>query len=187
VSRLRQMIDPSPAGPQLSGTYGVWPAQGGFSMRQIEVALLTCMALILGSCGSSGQPKNINGGWFALLKNPDGSTAFAFQSTLAQGSGTTVNVTNFAFEPSPQCFPSATSEMATFSSTGSSGGVETGTLAMTISTTFPAIQNVLTLAGTRNAAESPADISGTWGLTGQSGCTALTGSFTMSQPATDPP
>ena len=157
-------------------------------MRQIKFAAATWLLLMLGACGSSRQPQNINGGWFADLKNPDGSSAFAFQTTLAQGSGAAVGVTNFTFEPSPQCFVSTTSETATFSSTGSSNGIVTGTFAMTVSTTFPAVQNVLTLQGTRNAGlTTPGSISGTWNLTGQSGCTGTNGIFTMNQPVTDPP
>lgn len=157
-------------------------------MRQIEVALSTCLVLILGACGSSRQPQNINGGWFADLKNPDGSSAFAFQTTLTRGSGMAVDVTNFTFEPAPQCFVSTTSETATFSPTGSSNGIVTGTFAMNVSSTLPAVQNVLTLQGTRNAGSVDfGSISGTWTLTGQSGCTGISGTFTMNQPHVDPP
>jgi len=67
-------------------------------MRRIKFAIVTCLLLLLSACGGSSQPLRINGDWFALLKNPDGSTAFAFQATLAQGSGTAVNITNFTFE-----------------------------------------------------------------------------------------
>jgi hypothetical protein len=156
-------------------------------MRQIEAAVLTCLVLMLAACGSSRQPQNINGGWFADLKNPDGSSAFAFQTTLTQGGGTTVDVTNFTFEPPPQCFVAATSETATFSATGSSNGIVTGTFTMTVSTTFPAVQNVLTLQGATNTGPTdPGSISGTWTLAGQSGCTGVNGTFTMNRPVVDP-
>ncbi len=160
---------------------------GVHRMRRTKLAIVTWLVLLLSACGSSPQPLSINGGWSALLKNPDGSTAFAFQVTLTQGSGTAVNTTNFAFEPSPPCFVSTTSETATFSSTGNSNGLVTGTLLMTVSTRFPASQNVLTLQGTRNTgAVDLGSISGTWTLAGQSGCTG-NGNFTMNLPQSDPP
>jgi hypothetical protein len=157
-------------------------------MRQIEIAALTWLTLLLGACGSSRQPQNINGGWSALLKDSDGSSAFAFQMTLTQSSGMAVDVTNFTFEPSPQCFVATTSETATFASTGSSNGIAVGAFTMTVSTTFPAVQNVLTLQGTTNTGPAdPGSISGTWTLIGQSGCTGVNGTFTMNQPTVDPP
>jgi hypothetical protein len=157
-------------------------------MRQIRFAVSTGLVLMLIACGSSRPPQNINGAWFALLKNPDGSTAFTFQTTLTQDSGTAVGVTNFTFEPAPLCFVATTSETATFSSTGSSNGIVTGTLTMTVSTTFPVVQNVLTLQGTVNTGlATPGSISGTWSLTGQPGCSGTSGTFTMNQPVVDPP
>src|ERR1039458_1408257 len=83
---------------------------GVHRMRRIKFAIATWLGLLLSACGSSPQPLNINGGWFALLKNPDGSTAFTFQVTLTQGGGTAVNITNFTFEPSPPCFVATISE-----------------------------------------------------------------------------
>jgi hypothetical protein len=157
-------------------------------MRQIGFAVLTWLALMLIACGSSHPPLNINGGWFGDLKNPDGSTAFTFQTTLTQESGTAVGVTNFTFEPAPQCFVATNDETATFSSSGSSNGIEAGTFTMTVSTTFPALQNVLTLQGTRNTGPAtPGSISGTWNLIGQPGCTGTSGTFMMNQPGVDPP
>jgi hypothetical protein len=56
---------------------------------------------------------------------------------------------------------------------------------MTITTVFPAgMNNVLTLQGTRNGDGS---ISGTWTLTGLTGCTGENGTFQMLQPHADPP
>ncbi len=53
---------------------------------------------------------------------------------------------------------------------------------MTISTVFPALNNVLTLQGALNGDGS---IAGTWTLTGQTGCTG-NGNFTMLLPHSDP-
>jgi uncharacterized lipoprotein YmbA len=156
-------------------------------MRQLKVAGLTWLALMLGACGSSRQVQGINGGWSAYLKNPDGTSAFTFQTTLTQGGGAAVDVTNFIFEPSPQCFVATTSETASFTSTGNSNGIAVGAFAMTVSTTFPSVQNVLTLQGTRDtSSQTPGSISGTWSLTGQSGCSDINGTFVMNQPTVDP-
>jgi hypothetical protein len=157
-------------------------------MRQLKVAGLTWLALMLGACGNSRQVQGINGGWSAYLKNPDGTSAFTFQTTFTQASGAAVDVTSFTFEPAPQCFVATTSETASFSSTGNSNGIAVGAFAMTVSTTFPSVQNVLTLQGNRNASvEDTGSISGTWDLAGQSGCTGISGTFTMNQPTVDPP
>jgi len=58
---------------------------------------------------------------------------------------------------------------------------------MTVSATFPASQNVLTLHGTRNTGSADfGSISGMWTLTGQPGCTG-DGNFTMNLLHSDPP
>jgi hypothetical protein len=54
----------------------------------------------------------------------------------------------------------------------------TGTFEMTISTMFPALNNVVTLTGNRTG---DGTISGTWVLTGQTGCSG-NGTFTLSPP-----
>jgi hypothetical protein len=147
-------------------------------MKRIAIVALSVLVLMLGGCGSSRQPQ-IDGSWFAVVNNPDQSPAYPFSATLAQGSGTTVNVTNFGFATSTSCFSTPTSEAATFSAMGSNG---TGTFGMTISTVFPALNNVLTLQGMLNGEGS---IAGTWTLTGQAGCTG-NGNFTMLLPHSDP-
>lgn len=146
-------------------------------MKYIAVTLLAFLILILSSCGSSTPSKSINGIYFAQLKNPDGTQAFMFNTTLAQGSGSAVNISSFNFmSPSP-CFPSTTSQTATFMVTGSSNGFATGPFDMTVSTAFPA-NNVLTLTGMRG---SDGNFSGAWTGTGFAGCTG-SGSFTMAPP-----
>ena len=142
-------------------------------MKRIGVVALSVLVLMLGACGTSRQPQ-IDGSWFAVVNNPDQSPAYPFSVTLAQGSGTTVNVTNFGFAMSTSCYSTPTGEVATFR--------PTGTFAMTISTVFPALNNVLTLQGALNGDGS---IAGTWTLTGQTGCTG-NGNFTMLLPHSDP-
>ena len=151
-------------------------------MRKIKVIALTCVSLAtLASCGSSSR--NIDGPWSGNAAKSDGSLAFTFSTSLAQGSGNNVTVSNFSVGNSLPCFASGASEIATFSSTGSANGVQTGSFTMTVSTMFPsALNNVLTLQGSRN---SDGSISGTWNLTGQTGCGG-NGNFKMSLPAVDP-
>jgi hypothetical protein len=152
-------------------------------MSQARAVALAGLALMLGACGTSRPPRSINGHWFASVNNPDQSQAHPFSVTLSQGSGIAVNVTNFIFVSSPSCFSTPSSEVATFTSTGTSNGIALGMFTMTISTVFPTLNNVLTLQGARN---TDGTISGTWTLTGQPGC-AGNGNFTMNLPVTDPP
>jgi hypothetical protein len=138
------------------------------SMKFAGIAALVGISLLMAACGSS--PQNINGNWNAVLVNPDQSTAFGFVTNLNQ-SRSTVNVSNFSFEnfgTLSQCFANPTGQSATFNS---------GASTMTITTLFPTSQNVLTLTGTdKNGA-----ITGTWSLTGLTGCGG-SGAFTMNGP-----
>lgn len=147
-------------------------------MRKITFIALAGLSLAtLISCGSSSR--GITGLWMVDARNPDNSLAFTFTANLTQGSGNSVNVSNFSFGGSLGCFTSGFSETATFSSSGSSNGFQTGSFTLTVSTMFPfATNNVLTLQGTRH---SDGSISGTWTLTGQSGCSG-NGTFTMRIP-----
>jgi hypothetical protein len=152
-------------------------------MRKIKgIALAWVSLATLVSCGSSSQ--NINGPWFGTAAaNPGSSLAFTFGANLAQGSGNNVTVSNVSFGSSLACFPSGFSSTATFSSIGSANGFQTGSFTMKVSTMFPsAVNNVLALQGARN---SDGSISGTWILTGQTGCSG-NGIFKMSLPHTDP-
>jgi len=140
-------------------------------------------ALVLISCGSS--PKTINGTWQASVLNPNGSLAYTFLSGLAQGTGSAVNVSNFDFNSPAPCFATPLGQTASFSVTGNSRGYQTGPFQMTVTTIFPAAtNNVLTLSGNRN---SDGGITGTWTISGLTGCPG-NGTFTMNvQIPVDPP
>jgi hypothetical protein len=141
--------------------------------RLISLALL---AFFLVSCGSGSPAKKIDGVWNASLQNPDGSVAYTFGATLAQNTGSTVNVSSFSFTSPAPCFTAPLGQTATFTASGHSGGFEIGPFGMSVSTAFMTMQeNVLTLTGTRN---SDGKISGTWTLTGLSGCSGG-GPYTM--------
>lgn len=144
--------------------------------RLISLALL---AFFLVSCGSSSPAKKIDGVWNASLQNPDGSAAYTFMATLTQSTGSTVNVSSFGFTSPAPCFAAPLGQSATFTASGHSGGYETGPFGMSIGTGLMTMQeNVLTLNGARN---SDGKISGTWTLTGFSGCSGG-GIYTMTAP-----
>ena len=145
-------------------------------MNRVGVIFLILLGSLLVGCGSTQAPKVIDGTWNASLQNPDSTPAYTFSATLTQGSGSTVVVSNFLFTASAACFSSPTGQSATFSATGHAGGYQTGKFGMNISTALGVqVENVLTLNGTRN---SDGEISGTWNLTGLSGCSA-SGNYTM--------
>ena len=150
-------------------------AFGGTSMRKASVTLLLCMLLIFVSCGTT-TPSALNGLWSANLKTSAGTDTFDFSATLAQGSGTSVTVSNFDLSiPSGSlntCLSGQTSETATFSSMGN----ETGQFAMSIS---GALGGVLTIKGNLTNNSNGQSIAGQWTLTGASGCNA-SGTFLMS-------
>lgn len=141
-------------------------------MKKIVLPLLTVFLI---SCGASSNGKNINGFWDAQLRNSDGSLAYAFPALLAQAAGSQVTVSNFSLGSPSTCFPGATGQTATFTETGNANGIQTGPFTLSITTLFPAQNNVLALAGNRN---SDGGISGDWTLTGLSGCSG-SGSFSM--------
>jgi hypothetical protein len=142
----------------------------------IVLWMIVLLTLGLTACGSSNSSGNINGTWTATLTNTDGSIAYGFLATFTESSGSTLSVTNFNLTSTGSCFASyPTSETATFSLSGNFNGNIMGTFGMTITTLFPgATNNVLTLQGTVNGNT----ISGTWMLTGLTGCSG-NGNFTM--------
>jgi hypothetical protein len=145
-------------------------------MNRVGVVFLILLASLLVACGSTRPPKVIDGMWNANLQNPDNTSAYTFSTTLNQGTGSTVAVINFVFTASAPCFGSSTGQTATFSATGHAGGYQTGPFSMNISAASGgAVENVLSLSGTRNA---DGKISGTWTLTGGAGCSG-SGNYSM--------
>jgi len=146
--------------------------------KQLAMIVLLALGLTMSGCGSGSGPGsgNINGTWAFALTNTDGSPAYTFSTTFTQGSGGTLNITNFTFTSTGSCFASdQTTETGTFGLMGNFNGNVTGTFEMTITTMFPAAtNNVLTLQGTVTGKT----ISGTWILTGGTGCSG-NGTFTV--------
>jgi hypothetical protein len=135
--------------------------------KQIGTIALLALALTASGCGSSKPvTSNINGSWNASLNNTDGSSAFTFTTTFTQSSGTALTFTSFSFTTTSPCFSDQTAETGSFGFGGDFNGNVTGIFEMTITTIFPTTNNVLTLNGTVNGNQ----ISGTWTLTGVTGC-----------------
>ena len=145
-------------------------------MHVTRLTSLVLLTLSLVACGASPAAKKIDGVWNASLQNTDGSLAYTFSATLAQSNGSTVTVSSFDFTSAAPCFTAPMGQSATFTATGHTGGYETGSFGMNVTTALMTpVENVLTLTGTRN---SDGTISGTWNLTGLLGCSG-SGPYTM--------
>ena len=146
---------------------------GGYVSKPIRMTIILLLGLFMVGCGSSTGPGsgNINGTWMATLTDTtDGTTTYSFSTTFTQGSGSSLNITNFTFTSTAPCFASeTTTEMGSFGLTGNFNGSVQGTFGMTITGTT---SNVLSLTGnvTGNT------ISGNWTLSG-GGCSGK-GTFT---------
>jgi hypothetical protein len=142
-------------------------------MKKTTVANLFGMLLVFASCGGGKTPSSINGHWGAILQNPNGTGTFSFTALLTQNSGTSVAVSNFVLTSPDSCFTSQTVESATFSTTGNLSGP----FGMTI-TSQGSQSNVLTIQGSLKSNSANESITGTWTLTGASGCSG-SGTFVM--------
>ncbi len=145
-------------------------------MKQFGIAVLLLLGMTLIGCGSSSSnANNVNGTWSATLVGNNNSTMFQFGTSLKANGDGTLSVTSFNFTTNSPCFANGATETGSFGVTGDFNGNTSGTFGMTIQSTSPS-GNTLTLAGT----DSGNSISGTWTLTGSTGCTG-SGSFTMTK------
>lgn len=146
-------------------------------MKQFTIALFVLMVLTLVGCGSSNtNASNVNGTWNATLTSAtSGSPVFTFGTSLQLNSDGSLNITNFSFNTSSPCFVSGDTESGSFTLAGNFNGQTTGTFGFTIKSGTPS-GNTLTLSG----AVTGNTISGTWTLTGGTGCSG-NGTFTMTR------
>jgi hypothetical protein len=140
-------------------------------MKTLAVAIFLVAALTLAGCGSS-NPTNINGNWTATLT---GSQTFNFTTSIIENSDGTVSVSKFSFSSNSSCFVSGETETGTFALSGNFNGKVTGKFGMIVTSGTPS-GNTLALTGDANGNT----ITGTWTLTGSSGCTG-SGNFTMNK------
>ena len=158
-------------------------------MSRITVALLLSWAFLSGCGGrnsngvtAAGRADVIDGTWSAVFSGP--APTYNFNASLAQASGTTVDVTSLAFAGPVFCFSGFRGESATFISSGLVNGNITGQFTLSVTTLFPGPdQNVLTLQGNVTGRQ----IVGTWMVTGNvpgvppSSCPLNSGTFTMTK------
>jgi len=144
-------------------------------MKWFAAVLLLLISLALIGCGSNSNASNINGNWNATLISGGNSTAFTFGTSLMVNGDGSLSISNFSFTTSSPCFVSGETESGSFTLTGNFNGMVNGKFGYAVQSGSPT-GNALTLSGTANGNT----ISGTWTLTGSSGCTG-SGTFTMTK------
>lgn len=156
-----------------------------------EVAILVLVALILNGCSTNNTVNTqtaqaASGGiWSAELLGGSGeASGFSFTTQFTVNGDGTLAITYFQLLTSGTCFPTA-------------GGTQAGTMVLTIngstdvvtgtfSYTETAQGNTLTLTGQVTGTSSGTtltggSITGTWTVTGGTGCNGAGGTFTMTQ------
>ncbi len=145
-------------------------------MKTLAMTVLLGLGLILPGCGTSSTPGSINGNWTATLTGTNGTQEFAFTTSLiATGGSGMVTVSNLSFSTDSPCFVSGQTAVGTFVLSGNFNGNVSGQFGMSVMSGNPG-GNTLSLTG----AVSGNTISGTWTLTGSSGCTGH-GTFLMTR------
>lgn len=145
-------------------------------MKQFAVVLLLAVGLTLAGCGSdSSKHGSINGTWTATLTDTNDATVFSFGTTIVTKNDGTLTISTFSFNSNSPCFVSGETESGSFALSGDFNGNVSGAFGFAVQSGSPA-GNTLTLSGTANGNT----ITGTWTLTGSSGCTG-SGNFTMTK------
>ncbi len=158
-------------------------------MKKFAVLLLLACGLLISGCGSGVTTNTANaqsvtsGLWGAVLTGGSGDASGAvlgFITNFSINGNGTLNITQFSFNTDTDtstgtgCFVSET-ESGTSSLTTTLEGEIEGTVTFVVTSSTPA-GNVLTLNGT----EVGSNITGSWTLTGGTGC-ASSGAFTMTK------
>jgi len=143
-------------------------------MKQFALAVLLVLGFALAGCGSN-HSGNINGTWNATLLDTNNTTVFSFGTSLTENGDGSLSISNFQFTSNSPCFVSGETESGSFTLSGDFNGNVSGSFGLTVASGSPA-GNTLKLNGT--AAGNT--ISGTWTLTGGTGCTG-SGAFTMTR------
>ena len=101
-------------------------------MKQLAIAPILALIVVLVACGNSNNSGNINGNWTASLTN----TAFNFTTSLSVNGDQSLRVTNFNFSTSSPCFESGDSETGSFTLSGNVNGNVTGKFQFTVQSGF---------------------------------------------------
>ena len=133
------------------------------------LASVTLLALGLTLTGCGNSKGNIDGNWATTLTSPPGGTpVFAFNTNFTGSGGGAFTVTSLTFTTAGTCFANPPfTEVGTVSLSGNYNGNVAGSFGLTITTQFSSgTNNVLAL----NGAVKNNTITGTWTLTGSTGC-----------------
>jgi len=142
--------------------------------KTIRLIVLLALGLAMVGCGIGSNSTNVNGNWSAsLVTTPGGQPVYTFSTTFSEMSGGGLSITNFTFTTNGSCFVGATTETGSFTLSGDFNGNVKGTFKMTV----VGSTNTLTLQG---GVGSDNTISGTWSVTGSTGCTG-NGTFTTTR------
>jgi hypothetical protein len=159
------------------------------AMKKFAVLILFVCGLALCGCGSSTKTSSQNaqsvtsGLWGAVLAGGEGDASGAvlgFITNFTVNGDGSLNITQFSFNTNPAgtnsqpCFVTE-SVSGTSSLTTTTGNEVEGSITYVVTSTAPA-GNTLTLNGT----EVGSSITGTWTLSGGTGCTSG-GTFTMTK------
>ena len=172
-------------------------------MKKLAILALLALELAVGGCGRNNTPQNsstttVNGNWEALLSGGTGAasqlnfvTTFTVTDTVG-ANNQPLDITGFSFFNAGACFANSVGASTwTGNATLNTSGTNqvTGTMNFTVTSVIPA-GNSLALTGnvtgtsngttTTTGTLSNGVVSGTWTLTGGSGC-AGTGTFIMCQ------
>ena len=141
-----------------------------------KLAILLVTGLTLIGCGASSKNGgNVNGNWTATLMDTHNTQVLAFNTSIVQSGNGSLSISNFSFTTNSACFVSGETEAGSFSLTGDFNGNVSGKFGMSVQSGSPGGNN-LNLVG----AVTGNTITGTWSLTGSSGCTG-NGTFTMNK------
>jgi hypothetical protein len=156
-----------------------------------EVAILLLLTLVLNGCSTSNTVNTqtaqtaAGGIWSAELIGGSGeASGFSFTTQFTVEGNGGLSITYFQLLTAGTCFPT-------------NGGVQTGQMALTINGSTNAVTgtltytvtaqgNTLTLTGNVTGTESGTtltggSVTGTWNVSGGTGCTNSGGTFTMTQ------
>ena len=157
-----------------------------------QVAILLLVAIMLNGCGSSRPTaQSVTGGvWSASLSGGEGSASgFSFITQFTVDSSGTLSFSRFEFINQGNCFP--LDGGAVSGSMGLTENMATDQVTGSMTLTVAGNGNTLTLSspdgvtGTLTGTTlSNGSVTGTWTVTGGSGCTGGGGSFTMTSETT---
>jgi hypothetical protein len=157
-----------------------------------EVAILLLVAIMLNGCGSSRPTaQSVTGGvWSASLSGGEGSASgFSFITQFTVDSSGTLSFSRFEFINQGNCFP--LDGGAVSGNMGLTENMATGQVTGSMTLTVAGNGNTLTLSspdgvnGTLTGTTlSNGSVTGTWTVSGGTGCTGGGGSFTMTSETT---